>query len=326
MILGMMLAAGARLAALHPEPFALPGGGQPIGFDDMQFSPALHRLVVPAGRTGTIVLVDPDSHAVTTIGGFSAAPAGGRGHGEGTTSADTGHGLLFAIDRTAKTVDVVDPDAGTILSKAPLGGSPDYVRFVAPTGELWVTEPDGDRIEVFSLGKQRGDAPKLVGTIAVTGGPESLVVDGARGRAYANLWSGTTLAIDLKTRVIVARWPNGCMGSRGLALDAAQGHLFVACSEGKAVVLDAGHDGTVLDTAPAGAGIDIIAFDSGTARLYVPGAKAATLTVFAVSQSGKLSALALAPTTEGAHCVAVDDRHGVWICDPAGGRLLHLHP
>ena len=100
MTLGTTLAVGALLAALHPEPFALPGGGQPIGFDDMQFSPALHRLVVPAGRTGTIVLVDPVSHAVTTIGGFSVAPAGGRGHGEGTTSADTGRGAPLSRSST----------------------------------------------------------------------------------------------------------------------------------------------------------------------------------------------------------------------------------
>src|SRR5262245_64587274 len=37
-----------------------------VGFDDLRFSTALNRLIVPGGRTGAIVLVDPRSEEHTS--------------------------------------------------------------------------------------------------------------------------------------------------------------------------------------------------------------------------------------------------------------------
>ena len=320
----MILAAATTATALQATAFDIPGGGGRIGFDDLLFSAALKKLVVPAGRTGTLVLIDPASHAATTIAGFSAVAAGEGGHGDGSTSADFGRGHLFAIDRTAKRLDVVDPSAGKIVAFAPLGGSPDYVRFVEPANEVWVTEPDAERIEVFSLGDAASPAPKASGSIPVPGGPEALVIDGARGRAYTNLWKKTTVAIDLKSHTIVERWENGCEGSRGLALDAGHGRLFVGCTEGKATALDVAHGGKLLGSADAGAGVDIIAYDATAKRLYVPGGEAGTLTIIDVTGGGALTVRSSVPIAHGTHCVAVDDAHGVWMCDPQAGRLQFL--
>src|SRR5690349_18526593 len=85
---------------------ALPGGARGIGFDDLRFAPEIHRVVAPAGGTGKLDLVDPKSGEVTAIGGFSATERGARGHEDGTTSADEGGGMLYAIDRTARRLDV----------------------------------------------------------------------------------------------------------------------------------------------------------------------------------------------------------------------------
>jgi len=83
-------------------------------------------------------------------------------------------------------------------------------------------------------------------------------IDAAGGRAYTHLWTGTSVAIDLRSRAIAAKWPNGCEGSRGIAYDARSHFLFAGCAEGKAVVMDAAHGGKVLATASSGAGVDII--------------------------------------------------------------------
>src|SRR5262245_52914024 len=85
-----------------PSPLSLPGGGGPVGFDDLRFSMELRKVLVPAGRTGRLDLVDPKNQRVEAITGFSASAPGGRGHGESTTSADSGDGLLFASDRTTR--------------------------------------------------------------------------------------------------------------------------------------------------------------------------------------------------------------------------------
>lgn len=316
-------ASSQKATAVRPAvPIPLPGGEGGIGFDDLTFSPGLHRLLVPAGRSGNLDLIDPATRQIVPIAGFSAQGKFVQGHGEGTTSADAGRGLLFAIDRTALKLVVIDPATKTVVARADLASSPDYVRWVEPMGELWVTEPDKDRIEIFTLPASGPAVPTHKEFLAVPGGPESLVVDAAHGRAFTHLWESTTLAIDLKTRAVVGRWPNGCRGSRGIALDAQRGFLFAGCAEGKAVVLDVNRKGAVLAALNAGAGVDIIAYNPRLSHLYLPGGKSETMAILGVSKAGKLVLLATVKTARGAHCAAADDLHQVWICDPDHGRLL----
>ncbi len=186
--MALLLAASAACAQpFRGEAIAIADDKKGIGFDDLRYSPSLHRVLVPAGRTGNLVLVDPSTYQPGVVARLSKEEAYGGGHGEGTTSADEGEGALYAIDRTSKEVVIIDPAARRIVVHAPLGGSPDYVRYVAPTRELWVTEPDAERIEIFSISPKR-DALTSVASIAVPGGPESLVIDAAGGRAFSHLF------------------------------------------------------------------------------------------------------------------------------------------
>jgi hypothetical protein len=290
-----------------------------IGFDDLGFSAPLRKVLVPAGGSGRVDLIDPDSFAVTsTLQGAATAYAGG--HDDGITSADSDGTRLFATDRTARRLLVVNPATGALLGSAALTGHPDYVRWVSATGELWVTEPHEERIEVFSLGTAA--VPRAAGQIAIAGGPESLVIGGRDGRAFTNLWSGVTLALDVVKRSVVARWPNGCHGSRGIAFDEADGIVLAACAEGKLVALDAKHDGRKLGAVTTGAGVDVIAYAPGVRHAYVPAATRGEMAVIGVSPAGALKLARVVPTAKGSHCVAADDRGHAWVCDPARGQLL----
>lgn len=310
--------AGPKLAA--PTALPLPGGGAGIGFDDLTWSPALHRVLAPAGRTGKLDLIDPATRAIASVPGFSAdADRFAGGHGEGTTSADAGGGLIFASDRSRREVELVDPTTRAIVGHQKLAGGPDYVRWVAPLHEVWVTEPGRQQIEVFALGK-RALARKT--TIAVRGGPESLVIDASRGRAYTHTWEGQTVAIELGKHAEVARWPNGCKGSRGIALDEARALLFVGCDEGKATALDLAHGGKLVGEAKTGAGVDIIAYAPALGHLYVPGGDSATLTILAVHAGGKLDVLGEVAAAHDSHCATVDDAGHAYVCDPEHGALL----
>ena len=319
-VLGSVAAAFA--AAPEGKPLRLPDGAGGVGLDDMAWAPSLARIVVPAGRTGRIDLIDPAGKAMTSIAGFRVSAAG-TGHGEGTTSADEGAGLLFATDRTAGEVVAVDEKSGRIVARAKLSGGPDYVRWVEATHEIWVTEPDGERIEIFRVGSGSPPTIEHTGFVAVPGGPESLVIDGAHGRAYANLWKAETVAIDLKGRSVVARWSNGCGGARGLALDRRRGFLFVACTEGRVLSLDI-DDGKTLASVPGPAGIDIIDFNPALGHLYVPGAKDAQVAVVAVSKNGGLAALGRFPTAPRAHCVAAEPGGRFYVCDPPHGAVIEF--
>ncbi len=285
-----------------PTPKVVTIDASGIGFDDLAFVNG--KVLAPAGRTGSLVVVDPETGATQTLKVTAPSSEGYRPghHDTGITSAAAG---LVATDRTNKTLIAVD--SRTTIA---LAAEPDYVRVVG--GELWVTEPDEAQIEVFT------PPPfKLVITFAVPGGPESLVVSASRKMAYANLWHGKSVEIDVGKHAITRTFDSGCDKTRGIALDDAGGGLFVACNDGRVVRVDLA-SGKIAAEGRAGDGVDIIDFSPKTGHLYVPAARGGTLTVF----DAKLAVVKTASVPKGAHCVVADDRGQAWICDPDHGSLV----
>lgn len=317
--------AAAASAPLAPQAtIRIPGGGQGIGFDDIGYAAQIGRVTVPAGATGNLVLIDPKNDSLTTIPGVTRSSGPGSAHEEGTTSAVYADGFLIASDHDPAEVVILNPGSKTVVERTALEGGPDYVRFVASRHEVWVTEPGRHQIQVFRWSRTAKPMLSSETVIPIPGGPESLVIDNQRGLAYTNQWSSKTVEISLSTHRVLAEWPNTCTASRGLALDSAHDHLFVACSEGKAVTLSPVEHGKVLASALAGAGIDIISYSPRLHHLYVPGARAATLTIFDASAAGALKPVALYKTAKGAHCVTDDNGGNVFVCDPHAGTILAI--
>jgi len=206
------------------------------------------------------------------------------------------------------------------VARAKLTAGPDYVRWVEAAQEVWVTEPDRESIETFRL--EPGAAPALssTGSIAVPGGPESLVVDPVKGRAYSNTFRDATVAMDVRTHAVVAQWPNTCRRSRGIALDVARGLVFVGCDEGKAVAVDVAHGGRPVGEAKSGKGVDGISYSPQLSHLYVPAADDGSMTIMRVGEHGELEAVGTIAAAPDAHCAAADDRMNVYVCDPRKGR------
>jgi DNA-binding beta-propeller fold protein YncE len=251
---------------------------------------------------------------------FGADPLWFGGHGQGPTSVDEGGGFLFVTDRTTRKLSVVDPAKKQIVSTVSVGASPDYVRFVPATNEVWITEPDAEQLEVFTLSRRQ---LTKAATISTPGGPESLVIDRTRDRAYTHLWGGATLSIDVHTRMVVESWGNGCAGSRGIALDEARGFLFAGYDEGRGTALDVANGGTMLGNLQVAAtGVDVIDYPPSLMHLYLPGSDTGTMAIAEVSASGALTLRSTVTTVSGAHCVTADDRGNAWVCDRDNGELL----
>lgn len=321
----------SALAAATPTLLApqaviqIPGGEHGISFDDIGYASALNRITIPAGATGNLVLIDPTTDALTIIPGVSAPPPAHHKHRrEGTTSAMFAEGYLFASDHNPEEeVVAINPRTHAIVGRTHLESGADYVRYVARTHEIWVTEPGKQQIQVFKLSV----APKPVLTpetvIHIAGGPEALEIDNARNRAYSNLDKSKTVEMELTTHKVLAEWPNTCKGSNGIAIDEKHDHVFVACND-KMVTLAPADHGKVLASVSAGADIDIISYSPSLHHLYVPGAHSATLTIFDAAASGALRPLAVYKTAAHAHCVT-DDNHGhVFVCDPRAGTILKI--
>ena len=322
-VIGNPVFAQSSDSALESTAVVIPGGEGGIGFDDLVYSFRLHKVLVPAGHTGKVYLIDPVSFEMTSIGGFSSSAQFEKGHQTGVSSADEGKGYIFAADHGRHELDAVDLQSGLVVAKANLAGEADYVRYVGFNHEIWVTEPHDKQIEIFNfLG---GDRPKLrfKDLISVHAGPESLVIDHRHGNVYTNL-GPMAAAIDLESHRIVATWPNGCEKSRGDALDEQKGFLFVSCAEGKAVDFDLNQTYRKISDLVTDPGVDVISYNPKLAHLYFTSSKNATLSVIGVSAQGDLSLLGKAPTDKKAHCVVSDDQDNIWVCDPPHGQLLRF--
>jgi hypothetical protein len=305
-----------------PAIINIPGGERGVGFDDVNFASQMGKVLIPGGQTDRLLLINPRTQEIESIGLTEPQRNYNGGHGEGVTSADEGDGFLFTINRTAMTVNVIDPAKKTIVISAPLASSPDYVRYIDETHEVWVTEPGSGRIEIFIFSKDGEIALKHSGFLPVPGGSESLVIDRTRQRAYTHLWQEMTVALNLKTRTVIEKWPNSCSGSRGIALDEKRGFLFAGCVEGKAVVLDLNNHGKILGTLKTGLGIDVIGYNQNLSHLYLAGAQSATLSIISISEKGEPKLVGIKDTVKGSHCVTGDNLDGIWVCDPDHGRIL----
>ncbi len=303
-------------------PVPLPDGPPGIGFDDLRYSATLHRVLVPAGRSGRLNLVDPETLSVSSVTGLGTVAEYSGGHDDGPTSVAEALGKLYVTDRTTRKLVVVDPTSLAIVGATALATQPDYVRFVAATHELWVTEPAAGQIEIFRLG---GDGvPVHDAVIAVSNGPESIAIDATRGRAYTHHWQSATMSIDVRTRTVVGEWPNGCAASRGIALDEARGWLFSGCSEGTAAVLDVAHDGKILSTIARGSGFDVIGYSAALGHLYLAGQTCSCLVILGVGAGGRLDFLDRLDAPASTHCATADDVGHAWVCDQDGGKLWRV--
>jgi hypothetical protein len=315
-------------------PMPLPDGAPGIGFDDMRYVPELKALLIPAGRTGELDLVDPLSSAIAKISGFTASSNFTLGkHRNGSTSADYGTGKIFAIDNETKTLRVVDPATNSITSSTALDDPPDYVRWVEQTHELWLTMPQNPgvtvttpHIEVLSVPSSGAPVHSLDITFPASG-PEALVIDKTRKRAYTNNGlGGNTYAVDLMTHAVVETWKNGCTGlTVDLELDETRGWLLVVCAAGRLAVLDVVNGGKQLgEVSMAGAGVDVSAYNEALHHMYLAGQDSADLSIISVPATGKPVLLGSVATAKGSQMVASDEYGYAWVGDPAKGQLIRV--
>jgi YVTN family beta-propeller protein len=304
-------------------PVTLPGASPGIGFDDVRFSGTLSQLLVPAGRSGNFDFVDPSSEVPAPISGFSSSASYTGDDSFGATSADEGGGTVYVTDRTSKMLTVIDGRVRKVLSTVQLAATPGYVRYVAPTNEVWVTEPASNQIEVFTLPMATGMPPKSSAVIAVQGA-ESLEIDSTTSMAFTND-NGNTSAIDVAKRMVTATWSNGCKTAQGLAVDSTNGWVMVACQAGLVSVLDEKTGKTIGGVTTGGSGVDQVSYDPTTLRLYVPSPMATMAVVHLDPKSGMPSVLGRVDTVMGSHCAVAAGAREVFVCAPATGQLLFVN-
>lgn len=335
-LLLVVLASGGCTPAVNPATardasattvrrIALPGASAAgVSLDYLAYDHAHRRVWIPAGETGTVVALDAADAHLGVIPGFPTAEVERNGvkRRVGPSSATVGDGTVYVGNRAGSAVCAIDADSLRLGACLTLASMPDGLAYIASTKEVWATTPRHHSITILDAANPH--RLTLKGEIGLDGAPEGYAVDDARGIFYTNLEDkDRTLGIAIGSRQVTSTWHPGCgeAGPRGLVLDPALDLLVVACTD-HLVALDAAHGGAVVSSMPAGDGIDNIDLLASRHEIYAAAARAATLTVARLDQSGQLTLLGRTATAVGARNAVVTETGVAYVADGPAGTIL----
>jgi hypothetical protein len=263
------------------------------GWDYLAVDAAARRLYV--SHASKVVVVDLESEAV--VGEIGPAPGV---HGI-AVAADLGRG--FVSNGAASTASIVDLKTLQILGTVKTGENPDAILYEPVHHEVYAFNGRGKSATVFDAATGNVRA-----TIALPGKPEFAVFDAAAGRIYNNSEDTNQLvAIDTARRAVVATWPIAPgEEASGLALDPKHHRLFLGCSNGRMLMMDAA-TGAILGSVPIGPGVDANAFDPGTGLAFASSSDG-TLTVARASENGELAVVQRLSTPKRSRTMTLDPK------------------
>ncbi|HVP20767.1 MAG TPA: hypothetical protein VMS73_02785 [Anaerolineaceae bacterium] len=328
----------------------------PISYDDFTYDSHLHRVIIPAGESGQVALIDPTNLQMQLISGFSQQvdPADPI---IGASAAAVAGGYLYGLDQKTMSIKTIELSTGNPIASTPVQAAPEYIRFISATGELWVTERKSNQIEIFSVSADDPPALQSTRVISIPNGPQALVIDDQRGLAFTNRPNqGLTDVIQVMTHTVIAAWGNGCSSARGMAVDENEGYLIVACEEGKLVVMDINNDGYQVTSQNFGGELDSVAYNPNLHHVYLPSSASGLVAIFqlqtaqgapeptndpektpavsltippggteAMESRASLLLLGTADTDVKAKCVTADEYNDIWVCNPNNGQVFFIH-
>jgi DNA-binding beta-propeller fold protein YncE len=272
-------------------------GGQGA-WDYLTVDSQTHRLYVPR-TTHTMVIDSLSGKVVADIPGQKNAhgvaivPAAGRGF----ISDGGGDGAVVVFDLTSNQI------LGTITAEPDADG----IIFDPHSGKILVVSGDKGVLMSFKpdIDPKNG---KIDPPIDLKGAPEFLATD-ATGKVYINLMDKNEVAVvDLAARKVTARWPVAPGGAPvGMAIDAANGRLFIGCRKPQKLIVMSTRDGKVLAGLPIGEGVDATKTDKG---LSFASCRDGKLFVSRETTPGKFEIVQSVKTPPGARTMGMDSTTG----------------
>ena len=319
---------GAGAQAFTTKAYALPGAKGAVSMDYLAVDRAKGAVIVPAGDTGSVDVIEVATGKVTRIEGFPTKEVEreGKKRQMGPSSATVGEGFDYVGNRANSEICAIDSAKLTKGACVTLPSSPDGIQYVGSSKELWATTPKDKSITIFDASTP--GTLKAKGKIALDGAPEGYAVDHGQGVFFTNLEDkDKTLVIDVKSRKVKSTWDSKCgeKGPRGLALDAWKKWVFVACTD-HVEVLDLGNNGAALSKLDTGAGVDNIDYLSAKKLLYVVAGKEGKLTVAKSTTRARSRLDKTGTTAPGTRVVVADGQGTAYVADSAGGQVLALTP
>lgn len=308
-----LLLAGGRADVLltAQKPIPIPGGAG--GFDWMRVDANSDRVFATHKGTKTVAIVD--------LKADTALPSVTVGTAQGV-AIDRRDNKIFLGDDEEHKIVILDYTTLAKTGEIPVSGPVDDILYCPKNGMVYADHDDGEDVWVIDAKTE-----KLVATVKVPSAPEKLEYDRTSDRIYQNIKSNNTVqVIDPATNKVEKTYDTApATGPHGLVIDGKTQRLFTAGRNGKLVAIDL-KTGSVIANADIQKGVDQIAFDRGTRKIYC--ACQGAISVVQETDAG-LKVLGNVTTPKGCHTIAVDNKtHAVWTCysDGTGSYLLKLTP
>jgi DNA-binding beta-propeller fold protein YncE len=225
------------------------------GFDYVAADAGTRRLYVP--RLGDVsprlTVFDLDTLApVGEIPGYSA-------HG---AAVDAMSNHAFA---TSKPVVMWDAKTLSVIKTIPVDGNPDGIVGDAFNHRIYILSHSAPNMTAINAADG-----SIAGTIDLGAAPEQTVTDG-KGHLYVDLEDKDQVGVvDAKTLTVTARYSLDGKGGTpaGLAFDAKNRILFVACRNPATMVMLNADSGAMLGVVPIGAATDGAVFNPATMEAF----------------------------------------------------------
>jgi len=264
-------------------------------------------LFVADESGGTVSKVD--LHGATLPVEADVKSLEGKAAAHGVVIDPASH-TAFVSRSEENVVDVFDPATMQLITSIPVADDPDGIFYDPQTKLIYVGSGDANMGTVIDPAKRAVSA-----SIPLGGKPEYAALDPQAHLLYQNLEStDEVVSIDLEKHSVVERWKlDGCSGPTGMAIDATNRRLFIACSTNAKVAVFNLESHRVAITLPIGPNPDSIAFDPTLRRLYSAG-RAGVTTVVQQDTPDSYHVMDNIHTHYGAHTLAVDPvSHRVYI-------------
>ena len=202
------------------------------------------------------------------------------------------------------TITILDASTGKTRVTTFVSAGPDAAIFEPTTGLVLVMGHKSGSVDLIEpkSGARRG-------AITVGGTLEYAAVDG-KGKAFVNVEDkGEVVAIDVKTRTVLAHYKMAdCEEPTGLAYLAPNNLLLAACGNGIAAFVSP-VTGKVVQTLKIGEGSDAVFYDDVRKLAYVPSGESGTLSVIAINgQTARI--VETVETAKGVRLGMVDTKTG----------------
>jgi YVTN family beta-propeller protein len=211
-------------------------------------------------------------------------------------------GRGFISNGQTSTVTIFDLKTLAAISQAPAGKKPDAIVYDSSTHRVFAMNGGSNSSTVIDAA-----SGKVLGTIALGGGPEFAAADGS-GNVFVNLEDQSeVLRIDARRLTVKNRWPLApCERPSSMAIDRVNHRLFIGCRSKVMAVVNS-DTGTVIVTLPIGDHVDASAFDPATGLIFNSTGEG-SVDVFHQDAPDKYSAVQRIPTHAGSKTMALDSK------------------